>query len=83
MKIIPIIDEASPLMTNVCPLTDGVQAFRDLENNRDGKMKGVPRKPSVVRNEPDGGGIPLKALRYLGPGRQSRRWHNPHRKRSS
>ena len=53
MKIIPIIDEASPLMTNVCPLTDGVQAFRDLENNRDGKMKGVPGKLSVVRNEAD------------------------------
>ena len=28
----------SPLMTNVYPLSDGVKAFRDLENNKDGKM---------------------------------------------
>lgn len=27
-----------PLMTNVYPLEDGVQAFKDLENNREGKM---------------------------------------------
>jgi L-iditol 2-dehydrogenase len=25
-------------MTNVYPLEDGVQAFKDLENNREGKM---------------------------------------------
>ncbi|SDI79678.1 zinc-dependent alcohol dehydrogenase [Propionivibrio dicarboxylicus] len=30
--------DVSPLMTNVYPLADGVQAFRDLENNREGKM---------------------------------------------
>ncbi|MGE4585268.1 MAG: zinc-binding dehydrogenase [Sphaerochaeta sp.] len=27
-----------PLLTNVYPLEEGVQAFKDLENNRDGKM---------------------------------------------
>ena len=30
--------DIAPLMTNVYPLSDGVKAFRDLENNRDGKM---------------------------------------------
>ena len=30
--------DGSPLMTNVYPLTDGVKAFRDLENNSDGRM---------------------------------------------
>ena len=30
--------DISPLMTNVYPLSDGVKAFRDLENNKDGKM---------------------------------------------
>ena len=30
--------DVSPLMTNVYPLADGVKAFRDLENNKDGKM---------------------------------------------
>ena len=30
--------DISPLMTNVYPLTEGVHAFRDLENNRDGRM---------------------------------------------
>ena len=25
-------------MTNVYPLSDGVKAFTDLENNKDGKM---------------------------------------------
>ncbi len=30
--------DVSPLMTNVYPLGDGVKAFKDLENNRDGKM---------------------------------------------
>lgn len=30
--------DISPLMTNVYPLTDGVKAFTDLENNKDGKM---------------------------------------------
>jgi L-iditol 2-dehydrogenase len=25
-------------MTNVYPLADGVKAFRDLENNKDGRM---------------------------------------------
>jgi L-iditol 2-dehydrogenase len=25
-------------MTNVYPLSDGVKAFRNLENNKDGKM---------------------------------------------
>ena len=29
---------AAPLMTNVYRLADGVQAFKDLENNTDGKM---------------------------------------------
>ena len=27
-----------PLMTNIYKLEDGVQAFKDLENNREGKM---------------------------------------------
>jgi threonine dehydrogenase-like Zn-dependent dehydrogenase len=30
--------DISPLMTNVYPLHDGVKAFKDLENNQDGKM---------------------------------------------
>jgi threonine dehydrogenase-like Zn-dependent dehydrogenase len=30
--------DLGPLMTNVYPLDDGVKAFKDLENNRDGKM---------------------------------------------
>ncbi len=30
--------DISPLMTNVYALGDGVQAFKDLENNQDGKM---------------------------------------------
>jgi L-iditol 2-dehydrogenase len=30
--------DIAPLMTNVYPLSDGVKAFRDLENNKDGKM---------------------------------------------
>lgn len=30
--------DISPLMTNVYPLSEGVKAFKDLENNRDGKM---------------------------------------------
>ena len=30
--------DIAPLMTNVYPLSEGVKAFRDLENNRDGKM---------------------------------------------
>lgn len=30
--------DISPLMTNVYPLADGVKAFRDLENNQDGRM---------------------------------------------
>ena len=30
--------DISPLMTNVYPLSEGVKAFRDLENNKDGKM---------------------------------------------
>lgn len=30
--------DVSPLMTNVYPLSDGVQAFKDLEDNADGKM---------------------------------------------
>ena len=30
--------DISPLMTNVYPLGDGVKAFKDLENNQDGKM---------------------------------------------
>jgi L-iditol 2-dehydrogenase len=30
--------DVTPLMTNVYPLTDGVKAFRDLEQNADGKM---------------------------------------------
>jgi threonine dehydrogenase-like Zn-dependent dehydrogenase len=30
--------DISPLMTNVYPLSDGVRAFKDQENNQDGKM---------------------------------------------
>ena len=30
--------DISPLMTNVYPLVDGVKAFRDLENNKEGKI---------------------------------------------
>jgi threonine dehydrogenase-like Zn-dependent dehydrogenase len=30
--------DIAPLMTNVYPLSEGVKAFHDLENNRDGKM---------------------------------------------
>jgi threonine dehydrogenase-like Zn-dependent dehydrogenase len=30
--------DVSPLMTNVYPLGEGVKAFKDLENNKDGKM---------------------------------------------
>ena len=30
--------DIAPLMTNVYALADGVRAFKDLENNRDGKM---------------------------------------------
>jgi threonine dehydrogenase-like Zn-dependent dehydrogenase len=30
--------DVAPLMTNVYPLADGAQAFRDLEQNADGKM---------------------------------------------
>ena len=30
--------DISPLMTNVYPLTEGVRAFKDQENNKDGKM---------------------------------------------
>jgi threonine dehydrogenase-like Zn-dependent dehydrogenase len=33
--------DIAPLMTNVYPLSEGVQAFKDLENNRDGKMQKV------------------------------------------
>lgn len=33
--------DIAPLMTNVYPLAEGVQAFKDLENNRDGKMQKV------------------------------------------
>lgn len=33
--------DISPLMTNVYPLEQAVQAFKDLENNRDGKMQKV------------------------------------------
>ena len=30
--------DIAPLMTNVYPLSDGVRAFKDQENNKDGKM---------------------------------------------
>ena len=30
--------DVSPLMTNIYPLSDGVQAFKDLEDNAEGKM---------------------------------------------
>ena len=30
--------DISPLMTNVYPLQEGVLAFKDQENNKDGKM---------------------------------------------
>ncbi len=30
--------DISPLMTNIYPLSEGVKAFADLENNKDGKM---------------------------------------------
>jgi threonine dehydrogenase-like Zn-dependent dehydrogenase len=33
--------DISPLMTHVYPLAEAVQAFKDLENNKDGKMQKV------------------------------------------